>query len=767
MVVALPLAGCAGSAPVAYDLVARLPVAERAGSLQTILFGTPAAEPHQAEGFFRWSGGPGDRFVWARGEVEVALGWDAPRERAAVVDLLPFEGVREQSVRVLLNGRETASFALAPARQRYLIPLPAAGQRSGENRLRFEFASTASAADVDPKSSDGGRLAAAFFSLSLGPADDPSLLDLLGREVPGPFSVAGPQQVPSFSQRAASSVRFAIELPGQAELRFTPSLHPAARARGGRAHLSVWFESLAGSPRELWSATLDGTERDPREVTLALPGVLGEAMALTLRVDGAPDARSAWAVWRAPRVLGRGASGSGAGGREAKLAKLRGALADKSVVLVILDAARARQLGCYGYGRATTPEIDRIARESVLFERAYTPAVYTVGAMSSVWTSQQPDQHHGETSFEARLPADRLTLAELLSGRGIDTAGFVANAMAGRALGFERGFAEFHEVFGDPELGSRAELFRDRLPAWLAAHKDRRFFLYVHFREPHFPYDPPPPFRTRFGPDAPLPPEASRERGFYVAVNQGALRPSPEQIEHLVRLYDGNLAYVDREVGELRRALAAAGLLDETVLILTADHGEQLHEHGYISHSAQVYEESTHVPLIVRLPRGAGPVASRVPALVDLTDLAPTIADVFGTLGQGGSDREFEGRSLLPVALGAPGRPVVVARSVWERPLYAIRDSRFKLIRDTRSGQEQLFDLGSDPREARVLDAAASLRGQWLHQELLAWAGRVRQRRAGAAEAGELTPEQCENMRSLGYLGGCPSPSAAVTAGPR
>src|SRR6185436_7446144 len=112
-------------------------------------------------------------------------------------------------------------------------------------------------------------------------------------------------------------------------------------------------------------------------------------------------------------------------------------------------------------------------------------------------------------------------------------------------------------------------------------------------------------------------------------------------------------------------------------------HGEQLFEHGYISHSAQLYEESTHIPLIVRFPKGAGPVRARVPGLADLTDVAPTIADVFGVLGKGGSERSFSGRSLLALLAGSEGRRAVVSRSVWERPLYAVRDRRFKLIRDT------------------------------------------------------------------------------------
>jgi arylsulfatase A-like enzyme len=128
------------------------------------------------------------------------------------------------------------------------------------------------------------------------------------------------------------------------------------------------------------------------------------------------------------------------------------------VLFVILDAGRARSFGAYGYPRETTPQIDRLAAEGVVFERVYTPAVYTLGAMSSIWTSQYPDRHHSEVSFSARLPKDRLTLAELLSAQGVHTVGFVANAVAGKLFGFDRGFSEFHEVFRT--IGSRGDVFR-------------------------------------------------------------------------------------------------------------------------------------------------------------------------------------------------------------------------------------------------------------------------------------------------------------------
>src|SRR6185436_21081483 len=143
--------------------------------------------------------------------------------------------------------------------------------------------------------------------------------------------------------------------------------------------------------------------------------------------------------------------------------------------------------------------------------------------------------HHGNVSFSAGLPKDRLTLAELLGARGIPSAGFVANMVAGNFNGLGRGFAEFHEVWR--EIGSRGDVFRQVVPPWLAAHKSERFFAYVHFREPHFPYDPEPPFDTRFGPDGPIPKAARRDSSWLTDVNQGRRSLSGPEREHLGRLF--------------------------------------------------------------------------------------------------------------------------------------------------------------------------------------------------------------------------------------
>jgi arylsulfatase A-like enzyme len=759
--------GCPRRAPVelAYDLAERLPYAERWSSRLVVLFGTPAAEPQQAEGFHREAAAAeGDPFVWSKGEAEVSLTWPSPRPRAAVVDLAPYKGAKGQAVEVLLNGTSVARFALNDARYRYGFALPAAAQRGGDNRLRFVFARTASPAD-EPGNPDRRQLAAAFYALVVGEAGDVGLQDLLGRDAPRPFAVTRADGVPAIVEVGPSVVRYALRLPASAEIRFTPELQAGARAAGASASFRVTEEARAGEEKELWSAVLGPQSAPKDEVRVPLLGKAGDVVRIGLHVGpaGATGERFAWGLWRAPRVMGETGTAPGDGLRppppdEARRAAdaLRQGLGAPNVMLIVLDAARADHLGAYGYSRATTPHIDRLAREGVVFERAFTPAAYTLGAMSSVWTSQHPDRHHAEVSFSSRLPADRLTLAELLTAQGVHTAGFVSNTVAGGLNGFDRGFAEFREVWQEQRT-SGADGMARAVPPWLAGHRDRRFFAYVHFREPHSPYDPPAPFDTRFGPDGPIPKAARRAPGdgWITDVNQGRRPLSPAERDHLVRLYDGNLAFADEVVGSIRSALERDGLLERTVLIVTADHGEGLFEHAWIGHNVQVYEESIHVPLIVRFPAGKGPGGRRVATLTDLLDVGPTIADLFGVLGRGGSDRQFQGRSLLLALSGAEGQPAILSRTVWDRPRYARRDSERKFIYDTRTGEEQLYDLARDPGESRNLVASDPLRAAWFRQSLLhaiAAAARAAPLASGTTPA-RYTREQCENLKALGYLG--------------
>jgi arylsulfatase len=731
-------AGC-GSPPkvVVHELARDVAVADLDFPWQVVLFGRPAARPVQGRAFVREGrAAGGDTYAWMQRKARVLLRWREPMPRVALVDLAPDPDLAGRPARVLLNQTPVGRLILRAGRQRYLVSLPASLQKPGLNRLTFV---------IGPKGVAGREAGVVLYSLTVGAPEELTADAFLVPGAPPPVSFVD-GSVPRLIQFGPGAIRYAIRVPPGGELRFTVRPQPG----GSRATMRVTLEQPGSAERTLWSGTAGDVT--PREVTLGLPDRTGEVVRLGLHVAPAAGERAAWATWVAPRVMASRPADplsapppSDAGEHSAR--SLRQSLAGANVLLIVLDAAGARHFGCYGYARGTTPEIDRIASEGVLFERAFTTAVFTTAAMSALWTSQLPDLAHDGSPSDGPLPKGKPTLAEVLSAQGILTAAFIANARAGAVSGLERGFTELHEVY---TLSPGAEAFRRALPPRLEEIKSRRSFVYVHFREPHFPYDPPPPFATRFGPEGPLPPSARRDPSWYTELNDGARRATPAEYQHLRRLYDGNLAYADQEVGILRKTLEAEGLWERTVVIVTADHGEALGEHALVGHNHELYEESIAVPLIIRFPAGKGPAGVRIKELVDHTDLAPTIADIFGVRGTGGGATAFPGLGLLPTCFGAPGREMVLARA--SDPRYVLVEGPLRYVFDGRSRQGELYDVVKDSGQERDLSEEQPIRADAYRQIVDRWLLGPGHRGARKRETRTLSPEALDNLRALGYV---------------
>jgi arylsulfatase A-like enzyme len=697
-----------------------------------IRFGTPAAEPFQELGLDVPLERKGETWTDARRRAEVLLRFEAVQPRTAVLDLVSFPGVGAQEARVLLNGQRLGVLAVPAQRGRVRIELPVERQRVGENRLGLNFSAAAA-----PSGPAAHRYAARLFGLVVGP---PSAgIDALAAASAPPFSFWPDQS--ALVQAGPSRLHWAQRWPG-ATLHVSAALHAASRDGRSAARVRVTVED-GQRAQDLWQADVDASRVETPQAWIPLPpAAAGTPQRLTVTVDSVGDG-PVWVTWPHLEVLPAVLAGAEpAPPSTAEPADaLRARLSTANVVVVVMDAARAAHFGCYGYAHDTTPEVDRLAAEGVVFERAYTPAVFTLSAMASLWTSRLPDEHHRAAAHDDRLPAGQPTLAEALSAHGVRTAGFVGNGMAGRGFGLDRGFREFSYV------GYRAADFRPALEPWLEGLGGERFLLYVHYREPHTPLDPPPPFDRRFGPLAPLPPDALDR--WLDAVNRRQHKPSASELARYEQLYDGNLAVADRELSWLRGRLEAKGLWDRTLVVVTGDHGEALHEHGFIGHNQQLYEESVRIPLVVRFPKGTGPRGVRVQAPVDLLDLAPTVADAFGL--RGAAVAGFRGRSLLEVAVGGPGRGDLLARSAGPRPLYALMDGTTKYMFHSRHGAEELYDLRSDPREQRNLAATQPLLASVYRQRMFKLLLELPGRWTGEAAQWRIEPQQREELRALGY----------------
>lgn len=421
-----------------------------------------------------------------------------------------------------------------------------------------------------------------------------------------------------------------------------------------------------------------------------------------------------------------------------------------NVLLFSIDTLRADHLGAYGYPRPTSPELDALAAEGVLFERASAQASSTLLSHAAMLTSQIP-QHHGASHIRSLpLPESAETLAEILAGEGYDTASYNGGGQLARAYGLGQGFAVYEEG-PDPFDWARRKS-QSWIEARLARGEERPFFLFLHTYEAHHPYEPSPEDAALVADPyaGPLPPQIPV--ALLEQINQGRQPLSAEDLSHVIGAYDAEIRSVDRGFGRLLAFLREKNLLDSTVVVVTSDHGEEFGEHGQVGwHSLTLYEEVLWVPLIFRLP-GARWAGQRPAQRVRSIDIAPTLLDLLAVA----PPAAFEGRSLLP--LFEPGAPPLE-----EAPAVAFRDTaagevfESLAIRRHKLNEGRLFDLEEDPWEKRDRAAADPATLESLRGELR----RLVATRPGLPPAAPvaLSEEELERLRSLGYVAGPPPPA--------
>jgi len=401
-----------------------------------------------------------------------------------------------------------------------------------------------------------------------------------------------------------------------------------------------------------------------------------------------------------------------------------------NVVLITLDTTRADHLGCYGDAAASTPAIDALAQGGVLFSQAATPAPLTLPAHSSIMTGLYPTYHGVRLNGVTALGQDRTTLAEVFQARGYQTAAFVAAFVVDGRWGLNQGFGTYDDQF-DLAKYKRLDLAAVQRPGnqvmdaalkWLDGRRDRPFFTWIHLYDPHTPYDPPEPFRSRFG-----------GRG-------------------LEGLYDGEIAFADQQVGRLVSWLRQANLDQRTIVVVAGDHGEGLGSHGEGTHGYFIYDYAVHVPFIVSAPV-QGLQGVRVDEQVSLVDVFPTVLELAGVERK----EKVHGRSLVaamfkrepPRELPAYSESMTPSLQFGWAALRSIRSGRYKFIQAPRP---ELYDLQADPGEADNIYAARPAIASGMSREL-AQITEETGRNAPAPEAANLDRETMERLAALGYVG--------------
>lgn len=411
-----------------------------------------------------------------------------------------------------------------------------------------------------------------------------------------------------------------------------------------------------------------------------------------------------------------------------------------SVILIVVDTLRADHLSCYGYRRIGTPNIDSLATRGTLFSAIDSQVPLTLPSHVSLFTSTYPFYNGIEDNGE-KLPPQTVTLATVLKSRGYQTAAFVGGFVLDSRFGLNQGFDIYDSPFDlhkekAADAGDIKRLGEDVVTsavAWLRAHSGRPFFVFLHLYDLHTPYNLPAAERARFG---------------------GG--------------YDGELRYVDEQVGRFREFLAQQGLLERSLMVLTSDHGEGLGDHGETTHGYFIYQSTLWVPLIFHWPAGARPGVRNFPARVDATagliDLAPTILQYLGIP----PPPQFQGRSLLDLLLPDASQ---AARGVYSESLYAhnhfgasalwsLRRGRYKFIEVPR---REFYDLTEDAKETKNLYAQDHSLALASREQLLAL--RARYHPEHAAEGRVLDPDAVARLSSLGYVAVSSSHPAPLDSG--
>ena len=409
-----------------------------------------------------------------------------------------------------------------------------------------------------------------------------------------------------------------------------------------------------------------------------------------------------------------------------------------NIILITIDTARADRMGFLGSTAGLTPNLDALARQGVVFSRAYSHVPLTTPSHATILTGTYPQFNHLD-DLGTPLARDIPFLPDILHQHGYRTAAFVGSQVldpkSAAVPGFDRGFDTYDADFHSRQSGEdryhsverRAQVVVDHALSWISQHPHGPFFVWVHLYDPHDPYDPPPPFKARYA-------------------------ASP---------YDGEIAYVDSMLGRFLTALRSRGLYQGTLIAVVADHGEAFGEHGEQSHGFFLYDETLHVPLMIKLP-GERAAGSRIGSRVGLVDLAPTLLQEVGIE----VPVAMQGETLLNLikSSSGSGHSTVTAKPVLNRPGYAETDYPNRAfgwspLHSLRSGkylyieapERELYDQAADPEAMHNLANSSKAVADTMSSQLQEFR---RKTSAAATAQGHVDPERAEQLQALGYVTG-------------
>lgn len=419
--------------------------------------------------------------------------------------------------------------------------------------------------------------------------------------------------------------------------------------------------------------------------------------------------------------------------------------------IFLIDGCHADHLGVYGYHRDTSPNIDKFAEDCVIFDNAYANATFTRSSVASIFTGFHPHRHKLRI-LTNRLPKGLFMLPEFMKKQGYKTALLTEAGNISRFFGFSQGVDLYKKIFrrwDDPRyLKNNMNIF---FAQWIEDYGPQGpLFTYIHFREPHFPIIPPPPYLDMYKPKEKRTGKPKGDRLIFNLKKMGedGYKFSPEEVTDVIDDYDSTINHVDMQVGKLIDKLKQAGRYDSSFVIFTSDHGEALYEHKYWGHGQNVYNEASRVPFLIKFPKGFN-LKGRVQRVVQLVDLFPTIAALFG------DQRYFDGSNLLDsIKIEKLDDAFGYSTTFGMPPSIGMRFRHWYYIYHRYNNSEELFDLDKNPLTNIAGAKKSADMVLFFRSKFIDWYIQFDniERTSQSVDLKKLPKEELENLKSLGYI---------------
>jgi choline-sulfatase len=660
------------------------------------------------------------------------------REQTDVTLRLRLRAHGTRRLQIYLNGRSQAlpeggvQFAEGTEFRDYDIAIPRDLVRVGENQIQFAFGGTTPV--------DGQDVSVAMSSVRVipgaAPAADETWVEPLHDGLVTRVQI-GETERPALLARTPTTLTYYVDVPEHAHLVF--GVGTDSTATGATARVRIQAEG--GEAQDVWSGEVGRRWSDQ---SLDLAPFAGEVVRIDLSAEGGEGTRVAWSV---PSVM--------VDPPEAPAATEPA----QNVVVLLIDTLRASKLRAYNpQSRVRTPILDGIVEHGTLFERAHSQENWTKPSVASVLTGLTPSTHRAITT-EARLPESAELVSEAFDGAGFHTASFLANGYVSDRFGFDQGWDHYTNMIREGRSTEAEDVFREA-GDWIEQHHDQRFFVYIQTIDPHVPYDPPAEFLQMYDPRTDYTGQVQPRRTGDLLESAKGNNPSvvfdESDLTRLTALHDGEISYHDRQLGRFLERLQTMGVGENTLLVITSDHGEEFRDHGSYGHGHSVYQELIQVPLVFHRP-GLVPEGRRIPQPVSTLNVSQTVLELADVRGL----RAAEGRSLVPDMRGQiPSHPMlaftnmlddkrVVRARRWKMVLSGINAKMFDLERDPQERNE-ITDLTQHPIAARFLRIhlgqylGSRDRGHW-------WQATQQDRQQLQTEQAEMDDTIRAQLRALGY----------------